>query len=126
MPRPEGLRYARLTSQIPLSSGWPSWVRGAGSVRLGLPSLVRGGPGKGILSHWAWVGRASERKRRRLGIEMRFIWLSFGGQGLDRYIAIQLGVARSVHFAHATLANGREDFVRTESFAWLERHKPDS
>src|SRR2546428_6085163 len=77
MPRPEGLRYARPTCQIPLRSGWPSWVRGAGAVRLGLPSLVRGVPGRGILIHWAWVWVVKERKRKRITLVMeatRFIW----------------------------------------------------
>ena len=43
-------------SQTPERSGFPSAVFGAGAVRLGLPSGVRGRPGVGKLSHWAPKG----------------------------------------------------------------------
>src|SRR6185295_17299715 len=56
----------RLEIQIPLRSGWPSEARGAGALRLGLPSLVRGVPGKGRLIHWACAVKARPRARKRL------------------------------------------------------------
>src|SRR5205809_7079118 len=64
-PRPLGLVYWRREIQIPLRSGWPSEARGAGALRLGLPSLVRGVPGKGSLIHWACVVKARPRARQR-------------------------------------------------------------
>src|SRR6185503_8880428 len=65
-PRPLGLVNWRLESQIPLRSGWPSEARGAGALRLGLPSLVRGVPGKGTLTHWACAVKARPMMRKRL------------------------------------------------------------
>src|SRR5262245_53080139 len=64
-PRPFGLVYWRLEIQIPLRSGWPSEARGAGALRLGLPSLVRGVPGKGTFTHWACAVTARPRTRNR-------------------------------------------------------------
>src|SRR5437660_12573566 len=64
-PRPLGLVYWRREIQIPLRSGWPSEARGAGALRLGLPSLVRGVPGKGSLIHWACAVKARPRARKR-------------------------------------------------------------
>src|SRR5690348_14097277 len=43
----------RKTSQMPVRSGLPSGVFGAGAVRFGLPSAVRGTPGVGYAGHWA-------------------------------------------------------------------------
>src|SRR4029453_2082931 len=63
-PRPLGLVYWRLEIQIPLRSGWPSEARGAGALRLGLPSLGRGVPGKGSLIHWACAVKARPRARK--------------------------------------------------------------
>src|SRR6185295_20186114 len=65
-PRPLGLVNWRLEIQIPLRSGWPSEARGAGALRLGLPSLVRGVPGKGRVIHWACAVKARPRARNRL------------------------------------------------------------
>src|SRR5437867_9421872 len=65
-PRPLGLVYWRLEIQIPLRSVWPSEARGAGALRLGLPSLVRGVPGKGSLIHWACAVEAKPKARTRL------------------------------------------------------------
>src|SRR5207302_11252362 len=65
-PRPLGLVYWRREIQIPLRSEWPSKARGAGALRLGLPSLVRGVPGKGSLIHWACAVKARPRARKRL------------------------------------------------------------
>src|SRR5947208_15553874 len=62
---PLGLVYWRREIQIPLRSGWPSEARGAGALRLGLPSLVRGVPGKGSLIHWACAVKARPRARKR-------------------------------------------------------------
>jgi len=39
------------------------------------------------------------------------------GQDLERDVAIQPGIARAIHFAHAPGANQRQDFVRAESHA---------
>src|SRR5437016_12823845 len=64
-PRPLGLVYGRREIQIPLRAGWPSEARGAGALRLGLPSLVRGVPGKGSLIHWACAVKARPRARKR-------------------------------------------------------------
>src|SRR5258708_3363614 len=44
---------------MPDKSGLPSDVRGAGAVRFGFPSAVRGIPGVGKLNHWAHRGTAS-------------------------------------------------------------------
>src|SRR5688500_967623 len=58
--------------QSPLKSGLPSGSRGAGAVRFGLPSAVRGSLGSGCFSHWASDDRAAEmintavRKNRRI------------------------------------------------------------
>src|SRR5256885_8069289 len=65
-PRPLGLVGWRLEIQIPLRSGWPSEARGAGALRLGLPSLVRGVPGKGSFIHWACAVKARPRAKKRL------------------------------------------------------------
>src|SRR5262245_9935208 len=65
-PRPLGLVTWRLESQIPVRSGCPSEARGAGAVRLGLPSVVRGVPGNGTLIHWACAVKATPRARNRL------------------------------------------------------------
>src|SRR5712691_6521213 len=47
-------QFARVSQpHMPLRSGLPSAVRGAGADRLGLPSAVRGTPGVGYSSHWA-------------------------------------------------------------------------
>src|SRR5262249_51227593 len=64
-PRPLGLVYWRLEIQIPLRSGCRSEARGAGAVRFGLPSLVRGVPGKGSLIHWACAVKARPIARKR-------------------------------------------------------------
>src|SRR5262245_18303908 len=65
-PRPLGLVNWRLEIQIPLRSGWPSEACGAGALRLGLPSSVRGVPGKGSLIHWACAVEARPRTRKRI------------------------------------------------------------
>src|SRR6266545_270959 len=41
---------------IPVRSGWPPVPRGAGAVRFGLPSDLRGMFGVGRSSHWAAAG----------------------------------------------------------------------
>src|SRR5947207_13204147 len=64
-PRPLGLLYWRLEIQIPLRSGWPSDARGAGALRFGLPSAVRGVSGKGSLIHCACAVAARPRARKR-------------------------------------------------------------
>src|SRR2546423_3815418 len=64
-PRPLGLVYFRTEIQIPLRSGWPSDTRGAGALRLGLPSLVRGVSGNGSVIHWACAVTARPRARKR-------------------------------------------------------------
>ena len=47
------------TSQIPVRSGLPSVVRGAGAERFGLPSFVRGIPAVGYFTHWACAATAA-------------------------------------------------------------------
>ena len=42
------------------------------------------------------------------------------GQDLDRDVAIQLGVARAIHLAHAAFADRRGDFVDAEAGAGSE------
>ena len=44
------------------------------------------------------------------------------GGNLDRDITTDAGIARFPHLSHSTLADGREDFVRAEFVAGLERH----
>jgi hypothetical protein len=61
-----GLVGWRLEIQIPLRSGWLSEARGAGALRLGLPSLVRGVPGKGSVIHWECAEEATPRASKRL------------------------------------------------------------
>src|SRR5437870_13761569 len=63
-PNALGLVYSRREIQIPLRSGWPSEARGAGALRLGLPSLVRGVPGKGSLIHCACAVKTRPRARK--------------------------------------------------------------
>src|SRR5438093_13202872 len=47
-------QFARVSQpHMPLRSGLPSAVRGAGADRFGLPSAARGTPGVGYSSHWA-------------------------------------------------------------------------
>ena len=43
------------------------------------------------------------------------------GDDLQRDVAIQLGIARTIHLAHAAGAEGRANFIRTESGARGER-----
>jgi hypothetical protein len=44
------------------------------------------------------------------------------GQNLDGDVAIELHIASAVHLAHSTLAEERQDFVRSESGSALECH----
>jgi hypothetical protein len=46
-------------------------------------------------------------------------------QNLDRHIPPETRIVGFVHFAHAALADGRDDFIRTESITWLEWHLND-
>jgi hypothetical protein len=46
------------------------------------------------------------------------LWAS----NFDGDVAIQLGIAGAVDFAHAAWAKGGEDFVGAEFVTWLERH----
>jgi hypothetical protein len=48
------------------------------------------------------------------------------GQNLERHDAIEAGVARTVHFAHAAGAERCHDLVRTKPDAWRERHVRES
>ena len=47
------------------------------------------------------------------------------GQDLDRDVAIQLRVARTIDLPHPALANGRQYFVGAETGAWGERQVAD-
>ena len=44
------------------------------------------------------------------------------GENLDRDDAIESRVARAIHLAHATRAEGGEDFVRAEASACGQGH----
>ena len=44
------------------------------------------------------------------------------GENFDGGVAVELGVAGAVDFAHAARAQGREDSVVAELVAWGERH----
>jgi len=46
-------------------------------------------------------------------------------RNLDRHIPPETRIVGFVHFAHAALADGRDDFIRTESITWLEWHLND-
>src|SRR5437763_2234675 len=54
--------YLRFESHIPDRSGFPSAVRGAGAVRFGLPSSVRGTLGSRGFAHWASPVEAMSRR----------------------------------------------------------------
>ena len=43
------------------------------------------------------------------------------GQHLQRHVATQGAVVRAVHLSHAARANRREDFIRTQAVAWIQR-----
>ena len=43
-------------------------------------------------------------------------------QHLDRDVAIQLGVARAIHLAHAACAERTSNLVRPQAHAWREVH----
>jgi len=58
------------------------------------------------------VYRARDSKLKREGF----------GQDFQRHVALQLGIARAIDFAHAARAEGREDFVGAEFVAGSERH----
>ena len=44
------------------------------------------------------------------------------GQYLDRHIALQFGIARAIHLAHAALADETENLIGTEFIARREGH----
>jgi hypothetical protein len=46
-------------------------------------------------------------------------------RNFDRHVPPETGIAGLVHLAHAALADGRDDFIRTESITWLEWHLND-
>jgi hypothetical protein len=48
------------------------------------------------------------------------------GAHLDRDVPAEPSVHCPIDLAHATLTDERDDFIRTEFFAWLERHPLDS
>src|SRR6188474_2604364 len=50
---PRGPQFVLSVNQIPVKSGLPSGVRGAGAEGLNLPLAVRGIPAVGYFSHWA-------------------------------------------------------------------------
>jgi len=55
--------YLRFESHMPDRSGFPSAARGAGAVRFGLPSAVRGTLGSRGFAHWAGAGEAVRSSR---------------------------------------------------------------
>ena len=44
------------------------------------------------------------------------------GQDLERDVAVELGIARTIDFAHAACAQEREDFIRAEVGPGGQRH----
>ena len=68
---------------------------------------------------------AQSCERPGLPLEARDPLLVLGepfGQHLDRHFALELGVARPVHLAHAAGAERRDDLVGAESSAGFELH----
>src|SRR5215469_14498167 len=53
---------APTVSHRPVTSGWPSALRGAGAARFGFPSAVRGMPGVRYCAHCAVSGITNEAK----------------------------------------------------------------
>ncbi len=72
----------------------------------------------------AMFGMIQRRQHLRFAAESREAIRIVGDrrqQHLDRDVAIQLGIARAIHLAHAAGAEGGEDFVRAEARAGCER-----
>ena len=57
--------------------------------------------------------RLAVKARHRIGIGRQPLW-----QDLDRDIPAESGIPRSIHFAHATGAEGVDDFIRAEARSW--------
>src|SRR5689334_14858462 len=62
--------------QSPERSGLPSEALGAGAVRFGLPSGVRGMPGVGWSSHWAVTSPAGKSTAAQIRIGIRLMMTS--------------------------------------------------
>ena len=48
---------------------------------------------------------------------------SFVGQYFERDVALQFAVPRTIHLAHAARANGREDFIGSQTSPSRESHR---
>ena len=59
-----------------------------------------------------------------LGFALKTLRELFPGN-FDRDVAIQARIAPLPDLAHSTGADGRQDFIRAEFVAWLERHMID-
>ena len=71
------------------------------------------------------VGVRERRDRLRLGLEAGErvgVVDEVLGQHLDRHVALEAGVARAVHLAHAAGAERRQDLVRAETGPGREGH----
>ena len=71
---------------------------------------------------FGWLSAASTL---RLALEARQAVAVRGegvGQDLDRDVALQPGVARAIHLAHAACADSREDLVGADARAGGMRH----
>ena len=73
------------------------------------------------------VGMVQSRDRAGLALEP-FAPLGIGRKGgrqnLDGDFTAQARIARPVDFAHSARTDGADDFVRTESTAGAQRHRP--
>ena len=73
-----------------------------------------------------YIRVVERRQRLRLTLEAGhplFVLREALGQHLDRHLALQLGVARAIHLAHAAGAERSDDLVRAEGAAGFELHR---
>jgi hypothetical protein len=61
--------------------------------------------------------RLAMKTRHRVGIGRQPFW-----QDLDRDIAAESGIPRSIHCTHATGAEGGDNFIRAEARSWGKCH----
>jgi len=84
-----------------------------------------------VVGFFQSVDRADARvveRREDLGFSLESrqpVWI--GGErlrhDLQRHVAVQLGVPRSIHLAHAALTNLGDDLIRAQAGAGFERHR---
>src|SRR5262245_30389524 len=71
---------------------------------------------KPLLAHYDGT-RLAVKTRHRVGIGRQLFW-----QDLDCDIAAESGIPRSIHFTHATGAEGGDNFIRAEARSWGKGH----